>query len=79
MVWFIMTKTKKKQLILTINRKGGDITVRHEKRRGWCVFFCRTISKTTLSSRGYGFFKPEILRMLYAMWLNSCWRFKMTP
>jgi len=43
------------------------------------VFFCRTISKTTLSSSGYVFFKPEIVRMLYAMWLNSCWLFKMTP
>jgi hypothetical protein len=25
------------------------------------------------------FFKPEIVRMLYAMWQGSPWLFKMTP
>jgi hypothetical protein len=50
--------------------------MRREEAR---VFFCRTFSKTTLSSSGYGFFKPETVRMLYAMWLGSAWLFKMTP
>jgi hypothetical protein len=34
------------------------------RRENTDAIFYRTISKTTLSSSGYGLYKPEILRIL---------------
>ena len=71
-----MTKAKEKRLILTINRKGGDITVRPlEEKRLLCFFVARSAKQPSFPVAI--FLKPEILRMLYTMWLNSCWLFKM--
>jgi hypothetical protein len=42
----------------------------HKKRRGWCVFFAARSPKQPSFPVAMFLLKPEILKMLYAMWLS---------
>jgi len=67
MVWLITDKTKKKRLILTINRKGGDNKDRpQEEKMLVFLFITKRSAKQSSLVVAMVFFKPEILRMLYS-------------